>query len=64
MYNNESYKLHEENIIKMIGEMDFDTLRRLYFEEGFTFSWLVNLLNKNLNPLLESDPGTSWLIRY
>jgi len=61
MYNNESYKLHEENIIKMIGEMNFDTLRRLYFEEGFTFSWLVNLLNKNLNPLLESDPGTSWL---
>jgi ubiquinone/menaquinone biosynthesis C-methylase UbiE len=61
MYNYESYKLHEENIIKMIGETDFDTLQRLYFEEGFTSSWLVNLLNKNLDPLLESDPGASWL---
>ena len=61
MYNNESYKSHEDNIIKMVGDTDFEEFRRSYFDEGLTTSWLVNLFNKNLEPLLESDPGASWL---
>lgn len=61
MYNKNSYKSHEENIIKMVGETDFEIFRRRYFEEGFTSEWLVSLSNKNLDPLIESDPNTSWL---
>jgi len=43
MYNNESYKSHEDNIIKMVGDTDFEEFRRSYFDEGLTTSWLVIL---------------------
>jgi len=61
MYNNDSYKSHEENIIKMVEETDFESFRRSYFDEGLTTSWLVNLFNTYLDPLLESDTNASWL---
>jgi ubiquinone/menaquinone biosynthesis C-methylase UbiE len=61
MYNNDSYKSHEENIVKMVGNTDFEAFRRSYFSEGLTTSWLVQLTNNNLDPILDSDPGTSWL---
>src|ERR1035437_628215 len=61
MYNNNSYKSHEENIVKMVGNTDFEAFRRSYFDKGLTTSWLVQLTNNNLDPILDSDPGASWL---
>ncbi|MCU7494074.1 MAG: hypothetical protein HF314_07270 [Ignavibacteria bacterium] len=43
MFENLSYKMHEENIKRISKSTDLDELKDTYFNNDYLASWVINL---------------------